>query len=121
LAAEAKKRTQQKEGEASTAKKSASRKSTEQQQRRQGKKRAVSPPSSSSSEDDDVVSLVETDDYAQCSVCDKFFSNDKHGGDICLETCPSRQMSPPQIEDICLDGHVSQNLLNSYTDRKLRI
>jgi hypothetical protein len=84
LAAEAKNITQQKKGKASTAKKSASRKSTERQQRRRGKKRDVSPPSSSSSEGDEVISLVETDDEdsdddAQCSVCDNFFSNDKHG------------------------------------------
>jgi hypothetical protein len=127
LAAEAKKRTQQKKGEASTAKKSASRKSTERQQKRRGKKRATSPPSSSSSEDDDdVISLVETDDEdsdddAQCSVCDKFFSNDKHGEtwfqcSKCRNWCHSICGG-----DICLEGHVSQNLSISYTDRKLRI
>jgi hypothetical protein len=43
-------------------------------------RRAVSHPSSScSDDDDDVISLVETDDDAQCFVSDKFFSNDKHG------------------------------------------
>nr|CAD7450005.1 unnamed protein product [Timema bartmani] len=76
-------------------------------QKRCDKRSTVS--SSSSKDEDDHLSFVETDDEdsendedAQCFVCDKWFSNNKHGEKWvqCTE-CHRRVMSRPEKEVIC--------------------